>query len=89
MNRCRSDYCSDYKRQKIKFRTGIATNVATTEFKVQKKLDYMRCTKRRQETQAAFQAFLAAQEKRKHRVLVPKRSLQGEPCPQCRLQAED
>ena len=27
-------------------------------------------------------AFLAAQEKRKHRVLVPKRSLQGEPCPQ-------
>ena len=36
MNRCRSDYCSDYKRQKIKFRTGIATNVATTESKVQR-----------------------------------------------------
>ena len=35
------------------------------------------------------QTFLAVQEKRKHRVLVPKRSLQGEPCPQCRLQAED
>ena len=54
MNRCRSDYCSDYTKQKIKFQTGIATNVATTEFKVQKKLDYMLCTKRWHETQAAF-----------------------------------
>ena len=79
MNRCRSDYCSDYKSQKAEIQFFMATTVATTEFKVQKKLDYMRCTKRRQETQAAFQAFLAAQEKRKHRVLVPKRSLQGKP----------
>ena len=36
MNRCRSDYCSDYKRQKIKFRTGIATNVATAKSETQK-----------------------------------------------------
>ena len=49
-----SDYTSDYKRQKSEFQIYIATNVATTEFKVQKKLDYMRCTKRRQETQAGF-----------------------------------
>ena len=36
MNRCRSDYCSDYTKQKINFRAGIATNVATTASEAQK-----------------------------------------------------
>ena len=31
-----SDYTSDYKMQKSEFQIFIATNVATTEFKVQK-----------------------------------------------------
>ena len=36
MNRCRSDYCSDYKRQKAEFQIFIATNVATTVSETQK-----------------------------------------------------
>ena len=32
----RSDYCSDYTKQKIKFQTGIATNVATAKSETQK-----------------------------------------------------
>ena len=36
---------------------------------------------KRNENRTTLLAFLAAQEKRKHRVLVPKRSLQGEPLP--------
>ena len=73
-----SDYCSDYGihgSERRNFRSG-------TKEKIEIAFCVIPAT-------GVPQAFLALQEKRKHRILVPKRSLQGEPRPQCRLWAED
>ena len=86
----RSDYCSDYKRQKTEFQNSIATNVATTLF-----IDRFELPKQREgiykekkieisllscpRLLAGRQALAASRQERKHRLLVPKGSLQGEP----------
>ena len=84
-----SDYCSDYERQKSEFQNSIATNVATTLF-----IDQFELPKQREgiykekkielspllpRLLAGRQALAASRQERKHSVLVPKRSLQGEP----------
>ena len=89
----RSDYCSDYERQKSEFQNSIATIVATTLF-----IDRFEWPKQREgiykekkieisllscpRLLAGRQALAASRQERKHRLLVPKGSLQGEPCPQ-------
>ena len=86
----RSDYCSDYERQKSEFQNSIATIVATTSF-----IDRFEWPKQREgiykekkieisllscpRLLAGRQALAASRQERKHSVLVPKRSLQGEP----------
>ena len=86
----RSDYCSDYERQKSEFQNSIATNVATTLF-----VDRFELPKQREgiykekkieisllscpRLLAGRQALAASRQERKHRLLVPKGSLQGEP----------
>ena len=86
----RSDYCSDYERQKSEFQNSIATIVATTSFKdrfewpkqregiyKEKKIEIslLSCPR----LLAGRQALAASRQERKHRLLVPKGSLQGEP----------
>ena len=86
----RSDYCSDYERQKSEFQNSIATNVATAPFKnrfewpkqregiyKEKKIEIslLSCPR----LLAGRQALAASRQERKHRLLVPKGSLQGEP----------
>ena len=86
----RSDYSSDYKGQKPVLRDSIATIVATTLF-----IDRFEWPKQREgiykekkieisllscpRLLAGRQALAASRQERKHSVLVPKRSLQGEP----------
>ena len=85
-----SDYCSDYERQKSEFQNSIATIVATTPFKNQfewskqregiykeKKIEIslLSCPR----LLAGRQALAASRQERKHRRLISKRHLQGEP----------
>ena len=85
----RSDYSSDYKGQKPLLRDSIATIVATTPFKnrfewpkqregiyKEKKLKFLSSLA---PPLAGRQALAASRQERKHRLLVPKGSLQGEP----------